>query len=86
MSRLNDSYTVQDFTIDPDRVIGDLAEKNHVTLTRDGEGVAVVQTIHSYEADQEEKRFMRAVVQGLADIENGRDVSLEDARRRLGIN
>lgn len=33
----------------------------------------------------EEKAFMRAVVQGLADIEAGRSVSLAEARTRLGL-
>jgi len=33
----------------------------------------------------EEKAFMRAVVQGLADIEASRSVSLAEAKKRLGI-
>lgn len=33
----------------------------------------------------EEKAFMRAVVQGLADIEAGRSVSLAEAKTRLGL-
>ena len=33
----------------------------------------------------EEKTFMRAVVQGLADIEAGRSVSLAEAKKRLGL-
>ena len=34
---------------------------------------------------QEEREFMRAVVEGLNDLESGRDVSLTEARRRLGL-
>ncbi len=33
----------------------------------------------------EERAFMRAVVQGLVDIEGGRAVSLVEAKKRLGL-
>ena len=33
----------------------------------------------------EERTFMRAVVQGLTDIEAGRSVSLAEAKKRLGL-
>ena len=38
-----------------------------------------------YEAAEEERAFMRAVVAGLADLEAGREVSLADAKARLGL-
>lgn len=34
---------------------------------------------------REDKAFMRAVVQGLADLEAGRSVSLVEAKKRLGL-
>lgn len=37
------------------------------------------------EAAAEERAFMRAVVQGLADVDEGREVSLREAKARLGI-
>ena len=85
MSHIDDTFSVHDFSADPAQVIDDLEEKEHVTLTRNGKGIAVVQTLQSFEADQEEKRFMRGVVQGLTDLENGREMSLDDAKRRLGL-
>ena len=51
-----------------------------------GRGVAVVQSVSDYENAEEERAFMRAVVAGLADLEAGRDVSLADAKARLGLN
>ena len=33
----------------------------------------------------EEREFMRAVAAGLADLEAGRDLSLEEALKRLGM-
>lgn len=34
----------------------------------------------------DEKAFMRAVVQGLADMEAGRSVSIAEAKKRLGLS
>ena len=44
------------------------------------------QALSDYEAAQEERDFMRAVVAGLADIDAGRVVSLDEVKRRLGID
>lgn len=33
----------------------------------------------------DEKEFLRAVVQGLADMEAGRSVSIAEAKKRLGL-
>lgn len=34
---------------------------------------------------REDRAFMRAVVQGLADIESGKSVTLNEAKKRLGL-
>lgn len=47
--------------------------------------MAVVQAVTDYEAAEEERAFMRAVVAGLADLEAGREASLSDAKARLGL-
>ncbi len=52
----------------------------------EGGGGAVVQSVVDYEEGQEERPFLRAVVEGLADIEAGREVSIEEAKRRLGLS
>ena len=54
-------------------------------LTSRGRCVAVVQSASDYEKAEEEREFMRAVVAGLADLEAGREVSLDEARVRLGL-
>ena len=48
-------------------------------------GVAVVQSVNDYEVAEEERAAMRAVVAGLADLEAGRDLSLAEAKARLGL-
>jgi predicted transcriptional regulator len=45
----------------------------------------VVQSVSDYEKAEEERDFMRAVVAGLADLEAGREVGLEEAKKRLGL-
>jgi hypothetical protein len=47
--------------------------------------VAVVQSLEDYEAQTEELTFPRGVIQGLMDIEEGREISLEEVRKRLGL-
>jgi PHD/YefM family antitoxin component YafN of YafNO toxin-antitoxin module len=56
-----------------------------VLLTRRGRGVAVVQSVNDYQVAEEERAFMRAVVTGLADLEAGRELSLAEAKARLGL-
>ena len=56
-----------------------------VLLTSRGRGVAVVQSVADYEQAEEERDFMQAVVAGLADLEVGQEITLADARARLGL-
>jgi hypothetical protein len=46
----------------------------------------VLQSLSAYEQAAEEREFMRAVVAGLADLDDGREVSLADAKAELGID
>ena len=75
-----------DLKTNPGRVVRHAAESHRpVLLTRRGRGIAVVQSVADYEAAEEERAFMRAVVEGLADLETGRDISLLEAKARLGL-
>ena len=38
-----------------------------------------------YEAAAEERTFLKGVVQGLMDLEEGHEVSLADVKKRLGL-
>ena len=57
-----------------------------VLLTSRGRGVAVVQSLGDYEKSESERAFMRAVVEGLADLEAGRELSLAEVKARLGLD
>lgn len=82
-----DIVPLSDLKINPGRIVSQV-DKTHrpVLLTSRGRGVAVVQSVRDFEADAEERAFLKAVVQGLVDIEEGRTVSLADARKRLGLD
>jgi prevent-host-death family protein len=81
-----DIIPLTDLKVNPGRVVKHATEAHRpVLLTSRGRGVAVVQSVNDYEAGEEERAFMRAVVAGLADLEAGRELSLADAKARLGL-
>lgn len=82
----DDVVPLTDLKVNPGRVVRHATEAARpVLLTSRGRGVAVVQSVSEFERAEDERAFMRAVVAGLADLEAGRDVSLAQARKRLGI-
>ena len=81
-----DVVPLGDMKVNPGKVVRRVDETGRpVLLTSHGRGVAVVQALSEFEASQDEREFMRAVVSGLADIEAGRVSSIEDVKLRLGI-
>jgi len=81
-----DVIPLGDLKVNPGKVVRRTDETGRpVLLTSHGRGVAVVQGLSDFEAAQEERDFMRAVVAGLADLEDGRELPLADVKRRLGL-
>lgn len=81
-----DVVPLTDLKVNPGKVIKHVAKVHRPTLlTSRGRGVAVVQSIGDFEAAEEERAFMRAVVAGLNDLESGQEVSLKEAKARLGL-
>lgn len=81
-----DVVPLGDLKVNPGKVVRRTGETGRpVLLTSHGRGVAVVQGLREFEAAQEERAFMRAVVAGLADLDEGREVPLAEVRRRLGL-
>lgn len=81
-----DVVPLSDLKINPGKVVG-RAQDTHrpILLTSRGRGIAVVQGLDDYERTAEELRFVKAVAQGLMDVREGNTVSLEEARKALGI-
>lgn len=81
-----DVVPLTDLKVNPGRVVNHVMESRRpVLLTNRGRGVAVVQSLSEFEAAQEDRVFMRAVMAGLSDLESGREISLAEAKARLGI-
>jgi prevent-host-death family protein len=82
-----DVVPLGDLKVNPGKVVRRVDQTGRpALLTSRGRGVAVVQSLDEFEAAQEERDFMRAVVVGLADIDAGRVVSLEEVTRSLGLD
>jgi prevent-host-death family protein len=72
--------------VNPGKVVRQTSETHRpVLLTSHGQGVAVVQSLGDYEKAEEERSFMRAVTEGLMDIEKGRIAGVDEVRKRLGL-
>jgi prevent-host-death family protein len=81
-----DVVPLGDMKINPGKIVRRIDETGRpALLTSHGRGVAVVQSLSEYEAAQQEREFMRAVVAGLADIDAGRLVPMAEVKRRLGL-
>ncbi|WP_417596410.1 type II toxin-antitoxin system Phd/YefM family antitoxin [Oceanospirillum sp.] len=81
-----DVVPLSDLKVNPGKVVGRAQETHRpILLTSRGRGIAVVQGLEDYERTAEELRFVKAVAQGLMDVQEGNTVSLEDARKTLGI-
>jgi len=81
-----DLVPLSDLKANPGRVVKHTTEVHRpVLLTNRGKGVAIVQALADYEKAEEEREFMRAVVEGLTDLEGGKEVSLDEAKTILGL-
>ena len=81
-----DIVPLSDLKVNPGRIVHQVDEtRRPVLLTNRGRGVAVVQALAEYEAESEERAFLRGVVQGLMDLEEGRETDLSAVKRRLGL-
>lgn len=82
-----DVVPISDLKVNPGKVVRKVGEtRRPVLLTSRGRGVAVVQSIREYEAGSEERDFLKAVVQGLIDVEQGKTLTLPEVKKRLGMD
>ncbi|NOZ86918.1 MAG: type II toxin-antitoxin system Phd/YefM family antitoxin [Deltaproteobacteria bacterium] len=81
-----DIVPLTDIKVNPGKVVRRTSESHRpILLTSRGRGVAVMQSLEDYERAEEEKAFMRAVVEGLSDLDNRRESDLSDVKKRLGL-
>ena len=81
-----DVVPLSDLKVNPGKVIGRTQDSHRpVLLTSRGRGVAVVQGLEDYEKTAEELAFVKAVAQGLMEVREGKTLSLDEAKKSLGI-
>lgn len=81
-----DIVPLSDLKTNPGRITRQVDEtRRPVLLTNRGRGVAVVQSLAAYETENEERSFLRSVVQGLMDLEEGREFEIREVKKRLGL-
>jgi prevent-host-death family protein len=81
-----DIVPLSDLKVNPGKVIRHVTEEHRpVLLTSRGRGVAVVLNLQDFESAEEERLFMRAVVKGMVDLEEGREKKLQQVKKELGL-
>ena len=81
-----DVVSLSDLKINPGKIVNHAKDSGRpVLLTSRGRGVAVVQGLEEYERHGEELAFVKAIAQGLMDIEEGKTFSISEAKKRFGI-
>ncbi len=72
--------------VNPGKLVNQVVKTHRpVLLTSRGKGVAVVQSLEDYEKGVDECEFMRAVVQGVTEIDEGKAIALEEVKNKLGL-
>ncbi len=72
--------------VNPGKLVRQTAETHRpILLTSRGKGVAVVQSLEDYEKGVDECNFMRAVMQGIAEIDAGKGIKLEEVKSQMGL-
>jgi prevent-host-death family protein len=82
-----DVIPLSDIKVNPGRIVKQVAKDHRpVLLTSRGRGVAVMQALSDYESNAEDRQFMRAVVEGLLDLEEGRELNMTEVKKRLNLD
>ncbi|MBA3015726.1 MAG: type II toxin-antitoxin system Phd/YefM family antitoxin [Proteobacteria bacterium] len=82
-----DIVPVSMLKLNPGKIVKQVQEVHRpVVLTSRGRGVAVVQSLKDYEIGIEQQAFMKAVVKGMVDLEEGREVSLAAIKKHFNIS
>ena len=81
-----DVIPLSDLKVNPGKVVNHTKDTHRpVLLTSRGRGVAVVQSLEDYEKQAEDMAFVKAVAQGLLEIQEGKTLPLDEVKKRLGI-
>jgi prevent-host-death family protein len=74
-----DVIPLSDLKINPGKIVNRAKDSHRpILITSRGRGVAVMQGLAEFEENQEERKFMKAVAQGLMDIKEGNELKLDE--------
>lgn len=81
-----DVIPLSDLKVNPGKVVNHAKDTHRpILLTSRGRGVAVVQALDEYEKNEEERAFLKAIAQGMMDVKEGNELTLNEVKSRLGI-
>ena len=81
-----DIIPLTDLKINPGKVVNHAKDTHRpVLLTSRGRGVAVIQGLDEYEKNEEERKFMKAIAAGLMEVREGKELELDEVKKKLGI-
>jgi prevent-host-death family protein len=82
-----DIIPITDLKINPGKVLNQVDKtRRPVLLTSRGRGVAILESLKDHEERTEEQAFLRGVVQGLMDLEEGREISLAEVKKWMKLS
>lgn len=82
-----DVVPLSDLKVNPGKIVNRTKDSHRpILLTSRGRGVAVMQGLDEYEKNEEERKFIKAIAQGLMDIKEGKEMGLNEVKKKLGIS
>ncbi len=81
-----DVIPLSDLKVNPGKIVNRAKDSHRpILLTSRGRGVAVMQGLDEYEKNEEERKFIKAIAQGLMEIKEGKEMELKEVKKKLGI-
>lgn len=81
-----DIIPLTDLKVNPGKVVNHAKDTHRpILLTSRGRGVAVMQGLEEYEKNEEEREFIKAVAAGLMEVREGKELELDEVKKKLGI-
>ncbi len=82
-----DIVPLSDLKVNPGKIVNQAKDSHRpILLTSRGRGIAVMQSLEEFENHEEERAFVKAIAQGLLEVQEGKVQTVDDVKRKLGIN
>jgi prevent-host-death family protein len=82
-----DIVPLSDLKVNPGKIANQAKDSHRpILLTSRGRGIAVMQGLDEFENHEEERAFVKAIAQGLVEVKEGKVQTIDDVKRKLGIN